>query len=211
MTLDQKEHALHLLRMGEKLETVRYLQDVLNVSAEQALQLAEKLDEEAEFNENNELRLKFNELKAKMENPPSARFPRTIGLIFMGIGIVMLTVVIYQVYADYQFSQKAISVSGEVVSYDSYYSSDSDGGGSTMYTPTFAYTFNGKEYTYVSSTSSSSPDFEVGELVEILVDPDDPQNILINSFWERYLIAVILGFLGTMFTGLGYMSFRIFG
>jgi hypothetical protein len=196
--------------MGEKLEAVRYLQDVLKVNPEHALQLAEKLDEE-EYNEKDDLRQKFNELKVKMENPPSAKFPRTIGLIFMGIGIIMLTIAIYLVYSDYQFTEKAISVTGEVLSYDSYYSSDSDGGGSTMYTPTFSYSYNGKEYTYTSSTSSSSPDFKIGEAAEILVDPDNPSNVLVNSFWERYLISVILGFLGAMFSGLGYMTFKIFG
>lgn len=211
MTLDQKEQALHLLRMGEKLEAVRYLQDVLKVNPEQALQLAEKLDEEEEKNENNDLRKRFNELKAKMESPPSAKLPRTVGLIFMGIGIIMLASVVYLMYTDYHFTKKAASVTGEVLSYDSYYSSDSDGGGSTMYTPTFSYSYNGKEYTFTSSTSSSSPEFKIGEAVEILVDPDDPNNVLVNSFWERYLISVILGFLGAMFSGLGYMAFKIFG
>jgi len=129
----------------------------------------------------------------------------------MVLGSIMLIVVVYVVYSNNQFSQKAIPVTGEVISYDSHESSDDDGGSTTMYTPTYGYSYNGKNYTYTSSTSSSSPDYDIGEKVEVLVDPDNPEEVLVNAFWERWLIVVILGFMGSMFTGLGYMAYRLMG
>lgn len=208
MTPEQKDHAVHLLQMGEKLEAVRYMQETLGLSAEQALTLVEKLDEETE---QTELRTKFESMRERMQSGPASKMPRTVGLIFMSIGGIMLAVVAYIIVSDYKFSQRAVPVTGKVIDYSSYYSTDSDGSGSTMYTPTFEYTYNGSKHTYTSSTSSSSPDFEMGESVEILVDPDNPGNVLVNAFWERWLLAVILGFMGSMFAGLGYMAFRLFG
>jgi hypothetical protein len=46
LTPEQKEHAIELIEMGEKLQAVRYFQETLNVSAEEALLLTEKLEEE---------------------------------------------------------------------------------------------------------------------------------------------------------------------
>lgn len=208
MTPEQKDHALFLIDAGDKLEAVRYLQQTLNVNAEQALALTEKLEEESG---NNELLNRFNELKSKLGSKPSTRFPRIVGLAFMSIGLIMLSAVAFLAYRDYQFSLRAIPVTGKVTANESYYSSDSDGGGTTMYTPTFEYSFNGAIHTHKSNVSSSEMDYSIGESVEILVNPDDPQQILVNEFWERWTLPLILGFLGLMFSGLGYMAYRLFG
>ena len=66
-----------------------------------------------------------------------------------------------------------------------------------MYRPTFEYAFLGKTYTHESSTSSSSPEYEIEEEVDVLVDPDDPREILIDSFWERSFLSRLLGIIGT--------------
>ena len=189
MTPDQKEKAAVLIHND----------------AAQALLLAEKLEEEEVGT--TELREQFEEAKKKMQATSGVNLGRTVGLIFMCIGIPMLAFGFYYFYDNYIFSQHAIPVVGRVIDYDSYYSSDSDGGGSTMYTPIYEYTYNGNRKTHAGTVSSSSRPYDLGEEVEILVDQDDPNHVLVNTFWDRYFAVVMLGFLGTLFTGLGYLAF----
>jgi Protein of unknown function (DUF3592) len=208
LTPEQKEHVTDLVERGEKLEAVRYFQNTLNVSADQALVLTEKLEEEIE---SSPLREKFKSLQEEVHKKPGMNVGRVVGGIFMTLGSIMLAVVVYLIYSNNQFAQRAIPVKGKVISYDSYESSDDDGGSTTMYRPTFEYAFLGKTYTHESSTSSSSPEYEIEEEVDVLVDPDDPREILIDSFWERWFLPLLLGFMGTMFAGMGYLVFRMLG
>ncbi len=116
----------------------------------------------------------------------------------------MLTVCAYLFASQYRFAQRAIRVKATVIAYDN------QSEGSSMYSPLFEFSFNGVKRTYQSHVSSSSPEFEIGESVEILVDPNDPQSVLINTFLGRWLAFAILGFLGTLFTTLGYLVLRVF-
>jgi hypothetical protein len=205
---EQKEHAVGLIEMGEKLEAVRYFQQTLNITAEQALVLTEKLEQEVE---SSPLLEEFKALQQEAQQKPGTNLGRLVGGIFMSLGFIMLAVVVYLIQSNYQFAQRAIPVKGKVISYDNYESRDDDGGSTTMYTPTFQYDFEGKTYTHKSSTSSSSPGYEIDEEVEVLVDPNDPKEILIDSFWEKWFLPVLLGFMGSMFAGMGYLAYRVFG
>jgi hypothetical protein len=204
LTPEQKEHAIDLIEMGEKLEAVRYFQEVLSIDAEQALLLAEKLEHELEP-DMQEFQQKHEEMKRS-----GAKVGRLVGLIFMSIGMVMLAVVCYLLYDHQQFEKNAVNVKGTVVEFQSYISSN-DNSSTTMYTPVFEYTYKGKKYTYVSTTSSNVKEYEVGESLDILVDPENPAEVLVNSFMEKWFLPLLLGFMGTLFTGLGYVAFTVLG
>ncbi len=207
LTPDQKNHTIELIERNDKLEAVRYLQETLGLTAEQALALASKLEEEIE----SQMEDKFKEMRERAKTQMNSKMPRVVGMIFMGLGIMMLIVVAYLIQSNYEFSKRAISVTGKVIGFTNHESNDDDGGTTTMYTPVFEYDFNAKTYAYTSSTSSSSPGFDIGENVEILVDPDSPGEVLVNTFQEKWLLPLILGIMGTLFTGLGYMAYRVFG
>ena len=206
LTPEQKEHAIDLIEMGEKLEAVRYFQEVLNIDAEQALLLAEKLEQEVEAGPDmQELRQKHEEMKRS-----GANVGRLVGLIFMSIGMVMLAVVVYLLYTHQQFEKNARTVKGTVVEFQSYESRNNNSS-TTMYTPVFEYELKGKKYTYVSTSSSNIKEYEVGERLDILVDPENPAEVLVNSFMEKWFLPLLLGFMGTLFTGLGYVAFAVLG
>lgn len=207
LTPDQKNHAIDLIERNDKLEAVRYLQETLGLTADQALTLTEKLEEENE----SQIESEFKAMRARAQTHVNSKMPRMVGMIFMGFGIIMLAVVGYIIKSNYEFSRRAIPVMGKVIGFNNHESSDDDGGSTTMYTPIFEYNYNAQTYTYTSSASSSSPTFDIGENVEILVDPDSPGDVLVNAFWEKWLLPIILGFMGTMFTGLGYMAYRVLG
>jgi Protein of unknown function (DUF3592) len=209
LTPEQKEHAIELIQMGDK-EAVRYLQQVLNVNAEQALLLTKKLEEEIMAEDE----AVFEELKVARENnsqQPPVNAGRIASGIFMGVGSVILAVAAWIGVSNYKFAQQALRVKGTVIMYSNYESRNDYGSQSTMYTPTYQYVFNGKTYTYTSSTSSSSHEYEINENVNVLVDPQKPEEVLIDSFWERWFVMTLLGGMGTLITGVSYIVYRIMG
>jgi hypothetical protein len=207
LTPEQKEHAIDLIEMGNQLDAIRYLQETLSINSDQALLLTEKLEEETK----SDLEKQFETMQKEMHKNPGVNVGKLVGGIFMSLGIIMLAVAAYFVVSNYEFSERAITVKGKVIDYDSYVSIDDDGRSTTMYTPTFEYEFQGKTYTYKSSTSTSSKDYELNEFVDVLVDPEEPAEVLIDSFWMIWFVPILLGFLGTLFTGLGSLAYFILG
>lgn len=206
LTPEQKEHAIDLIEMGEKLEAVRYFQQVLAIDAEQALLLAEKLEKEVEPElDQQEFQQKAEEMKRS-----GAKVGRLVGLIFMSIGLVLLVVAGYFVYDHQQFEKTAVTVTGTVVDFHSYVSNN-DNSSTTMYSPIFEYEYEGKKYTFESNSGSNVKAYDVGERIDILVNPENPADVLVNSFMEKWFVPALLGFLGTMFTGFGYVAFAVMG
>ncbi len=206
MTLsqEQRQHAIELIESGEKLEAVRYFQQVLAIDAEHALTLTEKLEYEIEHSQPIE-----NDLKKQFQ-PTRIHVGKLVGAIFMSIGIVLVSITAYLIYSNQKFEVRAQPVKGKVIDYRSHISSH-DNGSTMLYSPVFSYEFNGKTFTYFSTTSSSDKDYTVGEVIEILVDPDDPENVLVNSFMEKWFLSVLLGCMGTAFTVMGYVAYRAMG
>lgn len=58
--------------------------------------------------------------------------------------------------------------------------------------PTFHYEVNGIEYETTSKVQQS-PGFQIGATVEILYNPEDPQQAVINSFLQKGTLFNIIG------------------
>jgi len=72
------------------------------------------------------------------------------------------------------------------------------------YAPVFSFTAEeGRAYTVISETYSSSPGFRVGESVRVRYDPSNPQNARIHSFFQTWGGAIIFGVVGVGFVGFG--------
>ena len=102
--------------------------------------------------------------------------------------LIMLGVSIWYGYSSYIFSTTGIEVQGTVVRLESSFSD-----GSTTYSPVFSYAVDGQQYEYESVNSSSPPANQVGDVVTLLVDPEEPGRARQNSFWELWLLPCILG------------------
>jgi hypothetical protein len=53
----------------------------------------------------------------------------------------------------------------------------------------------------------------IGETVEMLVNVNDPYEVVINQVTERYLFAIVFGFIGSVFvliSGVGLKLYRAF-
>jgi ribosomal protein L7/L12 len=67
------------------------------------------------------------------------------------------------------------------------------------YTPVIVYDWNGKSLRYTSTMSSNPPEYTVSEEVYIYVERENPENVMIDSFSDRWLGIVIIGGLGLFF------------
>jgi hypothetical protein len=64
-------------------------------------------------------------------------------------------------------------------------------------------TEQGREIQFTSSVSSKPPSYSVGDTVEVLYQPDQPDNAEVNSFMTLWLGVMIAGAMGTVFSLVG--------
>ena len=74
------------------------------------------------------------------------------------------------------------------------------------YRPVFEFGWNGEKWLVESNVASSvngRPAYRVGENVTLLVDPSDPQQAHVDSWFGSWFAATITGVLGVVFTAIG--------
>lgn len=106
------------------------------------------------------------------------------GLIFFGIGGVLT-------YTQRTFEQNGALASGEVVMLSE--NCDDDG---CTYTPVVHYTtHSGKSVSFRSSYSSSPPAYDIGEIVEVIYNPQNPEKAVIKGEgqWFRIIFMIVGG------------------
>jgi hypothetical protein len=116
---------------------------------------------------------------------------RKLGCAFVLLpisAVILALVSAWYLYSSWTFYSKGIEVQGTVIRLES--SSSSEGG--TTYSPVFSYTVDSKQYEYESVNSSNPPSNEVGDVVTLLYDPNRPEKARQNSFWELWLLPIIL-------------------
>ncbi len=71
--------------------------------------------------------------------------------------------------------------------------SSSSEGGCCTYSPVVEFVAtNDQTYTFESENASDPPAYDIGERVEVLYDPNDPNTAQINKYSERWLMPIIL-------------------
>ena len=126
-------------------------------------------------------------------------------LIFMSVGIGMLF------YPKIKEKKCTESVKAEVIS-NSAESSSSVGSrhhhhhNSTVYRPTFSFMYEGKEYIVESKTASNPPAFNVGDIVELRINPDNPADFYAPSDKTSRFIALIFTGFGVIFMIIGIVT-----
>lgn len=134
----------------------------------------------------------------------SNKFPLVFGGIFGGVGLILLTAAIIIYYNQAESRKDTVMVKGKVIDMSS--SRGSKGG--TYYSPIVAFSFNGQDYRITSEVASSPPAFEIDEEVSLFVNPAKPQETQIDSFMENWFVVGLLGFMGTIFTIIGFSVMR---
>ena len=95
----------------------------------------------------------------------------------------------YAGYTSWRLEQSGETTTGTVIEMEE---SSSAEGGCCVYSPVIEFSANGQAYTFESSNASYPPEYEVGEQVQVLYDPSDPETAQINKWSERWLFPIII-------------------
>ena len=75
---------------------------------------------------------------------------------------------------------------------------------SESYAPVFSFVArDGQSYAVDSGSSSNPPGFAVGETVRVLYDPANPTDAKIDTFFQIWVLPIVFGILGGIFTLVG--------
>jgi len=123
--------------------------------------------------------------------------------IFAIIGLALLTGCVY-LYSDKQAFKKKAEISQGVVVELIIERFDK----TIMYAPIISFTTKeGDKIEFTSAIGNNSPSYRVGETVEIIYDPKEPNKADINSFTSLWMAPLILGVFGIIFFLIGFSIF----
>jgi ribosomal protein L7/L12 len=182
-----RARAEYLLQSNNKIQAVKLLMDEYQISLKQAKELVDAAAGRSNF--------------SLLKNP--------IGIVlfvFAGLGSLFLALSLYWLWQDYSFTQKAVTVLGIVV--DLNYDSDDRESGAA---PVVEFSWHGQKQIFYGSTYSNPPAVEIGEEIEVFVDPDNPKQAVLNMISERYILIFVFGFLGFVFCMIGFIGIWMSG
>lgn len=127
----------------------------------------------------------------------------TIGIVFSLVGGLLAMIGVFLFIRTRIFISKAQKVKGTVIQMVYSRSSSSSGGGGG-YAPVYQFrTVDGQTIVMHDSLSSNPPQFQVGQEIDILYDPANPQKARINKWMNLYFVSLLLGGMGLIFGGVG--------
>lgn len=179
---DLKAEVTRLLQAGKKIEAVKYVKTDLRTGLKEALAFVEEVEREI-----NPDAVPAN---MKLGGCFGGGF-RIVGWVFGSIGLLFMLVAGIIYYLQLKTIEKSDQVTGIVVDFQS------SGSGSS---PVIAYEWQGQKRQYHSSTSSNPPAYEMNEEVPMYVNHDNPADVIVDTFTDRWLLMAIFGGLGSFFT-----------
>jgi hypothetical protein len=125
----------------------------------------------------------------------SAIFPKLILAIFLGVAVITLVIAAFSAYSAVQTISREKSAPGRVVDLVVRTSRDSTTGEVTSYTyPVVEFVLPGRQLQKVQmSEGSSPPDYEVGDQVTVLYNPQRPRDSRIKSFTSDLMLWLLPG------------------
>jgi hypothetical protein len=126
--------------------------------------------------------------------------PRIIFSFWLGLGLLFLGLTFYFWSDTQSFLGKAVPTAGTVLQMEAI---DDEG----SYAPVVGFqTLTGQKIEYHSNTSTNPPAYKVGDKVNVLYDPANSSNVRINDFISLWLLVLILGIMGSIFTAIGVLG-----
>ena len=127
----------------------------------------------------------------------------TVGIVFSIVGGLLALIGVFLFIRTRIFIGKAQEVKGTLMQmvYSRSSSSSGSGGG---YAPVYQFkTLDGQSIVIQDSLSSNPPRFQVGQEIDVLYEPGNPQKARINKWMNLYFVPVLLGGMGLIFGGVG--------
>lgn len=123
-----------------------------------------------------------------------------IGMVFSPLGLLLVAIAVFIWIRTRAFMSTAQEVKGTVTGLIS--SSGSEGG--TVYAPVFKFTtIQGQVVEVAEKTYSNPPEFQTGQVVDILYDPQDPGRARVKKWSTLYFTPLLLAGIGITFGCIG--------
>ncbi|HZY82015.1 MAG TPA: DUF3592 domain-containing protein [Cyclobacteriaceae bacterium] len=196
---EEQQEEFEFLVLSNKLEAIRYAQQNFGLDAEQAITMVERTEQKIDGD------IEIEHKKTIVQ------VPNIVGGVFSIVGIILVALGSYFGYRSYNFIERASKVPGIVKEYRTGQSRDVDDNSTfTIYLPVFEYHYNGVDYTYEQPWGTSEKELNVGDQVQLLIDPDKPTEPQQNRFMENWFLPMLLGSIGLVFAGVGMIVMRAF-
>ncbi len=138
------------------------------------------------------------------------------GLMFLAVGGVFLLCAWVSASNTREFHATALQAQGTVMDYHASRGRDEDGNETVSYFPIVTFTAlrtaqresleyridEGRKVTFTASVGGSKS-YGIGEIVSVSYQPDAPENARLGGFVQNWLLAVVLGAFGLVFSGVG--------
>lgn len=124
--------------------------------------------------------------------------------IFFVAGILFLLGTALTLYSGMDMAKKGVETTGVITDLDVSISDDK----SKSYFPIIEFTTqDNQKIEFRSSMGSSSYRGSIGQSIDVLYDPADPHDAVINSLFGVYGLSIIFGIFGGVFTLIGGIPF----
>jgi hypothetical protein len=122
--------------------------------------------------------------------------------MFSLVGALLVVVGLFFFIRTRNFLGKALEVKGTVIQmvYRQNSSADSNSGGG--YAPVYQFeTADKQQIIKQDGLATNPPRYQVGDTIDILYDPGNPQKAYVNRWMNLYFVPALLGGLGLIFGG----------
>ena len=109
---------------------------------------------------------------------------------------------VYGAYTSWTLQNEGQTTTGTVVRLEE---SSSGEGGCCVYSPVIEFDANGQTYSFEGDNASDPPAYDVGEVVEVIYHPSDPNTAQIDKWSERWLFPLLI--IPAMIFGAGILNF----
>ena len=96
---------------------------------------------------------------------------------------------VYAGYTSWKLDNEGLTTTGIVVKLEE---SDDSEGSCCVYSPVIEFDANGQTFTFEGDNASYPPAYDVGEQVNVIYDPANPNTAQINKWTERWLFPIII-------------------
>jgi hypothetical protein len=96
---------------------------------------------------------------------------------------------VYAGYTSWTLQKEGTTTTGTVVRLEE---SNSSEGGCCVYSPVVEFITNGQTYSFEGDNASDPPAYDVGEVVNVIYHPSNPDTAQINKWSERWLFPIII-------------------
>jgi hypothetical protein len=186
---EQKQQVRQLLKEGKRIMAIKYLTENFGLGLKDAKRMADLIQQD--IIDDGEM---VGQIKDRSLPSMKGCF---IGKLFKIISVIFFGFMSYFFIDDYQLVADSHQATATVISNPN--------------KPIMEYEVDGSKYTYESDVSSTPPSYHIGEEVDIYVNATDPQEVLIDTFTDRWLVMTVLGSMGLVFFLMGLTTSKLMG